>query len=412
MARIKTVMILAASRYYLRSIEATRRAGYRVVAVDRNPAAAGLASADHGEVCDIVDREGVLRLARTHRIDGIVPVNDYGVPTAAFVAAAMGLPGISPAAAHLATDKEAMRRCWRAAGVPGPEFAVAADAAAAREAIRRIGLPCILKPAHGIGGASRGVIVVRAHAEIDAALTFTHRFYEDKTTLVEQFVEAEVEHSAEVLIWRGTPYVIAIADKIKSPLPYRVDRNVLYPTRIQGERLTALHEVIAQAVEALDIGSGAAHVELATVDAGFMLFELGARCGGGGTPAPIVPYVTGIEEFVETVRILCGDAPQALEPSRCRGCNYHFLSFPPGRVAAIRGFEAVRDHPQVLDAELLIKEGETVPPLTFGGERSGFIIVGAATAVAALELGRRLERGITVEYAADAQAGTYVTGEA
>ncbi len=297
MARAKTVMILGASRYYLRSIEATRRCGYRVVAVDRNPAAAGLAAADCGEACDIMDAPGVLRLARSHRIDGIVPVNDYGVPTAALVAEALGLPGISPAAAELATSKEAMRRRWLEAGVPGPRFLVRDYAAAAREAIRRIGLPCILKPAHGIGGASRGVIVVRAAEEIDAALAFTHRFYEDKTTLVEQFIAAPLEHGAEVLIWQGTPHVIAIADKIKSPLPYRVDRNVLYPTSIQGEQLAALRRVIAQAVLALDIRTGAAHVELASVNGGFMLFELGARCGGGGTPEPIVPYVTGIEEL-------------------------------------------------------------------------------------------------------------------
>jgi biotin carboxylase len=398
MARTKTAMILGASRYYLGSIEVARRSGYRVVAVDRNPASPGFAAADSAEVCDIVNREGVLRLAREHCIDGIVPVNDYGVPTAAYVAEAMGLAGISPAAAELATNKEAMRCRWVHAGVPCPAFEVAADADAIRRALMRMGLPCILKPAHGIGGASRGVVVVQAEDDIDSAIAFTHRFYADKTTLVERFVDAQVEHSAEVLIWEGTPHVIAIADKIKTPLPYRVDKSVLYPTAVCGDKLTTLHKVIADAVRALDIRVGVAHVELATVAGGVVLFELGARCGGGGTPEPIVPYVTGIEEFVEAVRILCGDAPRRLCPAHSRGCNYHFLTFAPGLLKAIRGFDAVLRHPQVLDAELFVNEGQRVPAITFGGERSGFIIVSAPSADEALAVSQRLERSITVEY--------------
>ena len=72
----------------------------------------------------------------------------------------------------------------------------------------------------------------------------------------------------------------------------------------------ALKQTIIDSVIALGIMNGAAHVELASTKSGFILFELGARCGGGGTPEPIVHYATGVNQFVELVRILAGDEPK------------------------------------------------------------------------------------------------------
>lgn len=398
MSKQKTVLILGASRYYLRCIEAARRDGYKVLAVDRNPSSEGFSAADFSAPCDIVDKEGILALARKFSVDGIVPVNDYGVPTAAYVAGKLGLPGISEEAAFLSTDKAAMRNRWIGKGLPCPRLEIACTKEEITDAVGRIGLPCILKPAHGIGGASRGVVVVRDKAELQNAIIFSQKFYENKEILIESFAEVEAEHSAEVLIWKNTPYVIAISDKIKSPLPYRVDKNVIYPTRIEGARLGQLKKIIIDAVAALDITTGAAHVELGTLSDGFVLFELGARCGGGGTPEPIVPYVTGVQEFVELVRICCGDEPRQLTPMYERGCNYHFIVLEPGRVKTITGLDGILQHPKVLDAEVFAVPGTDVVPVTVGTERSGFIIVGGETADEALSTGYALEEQLVVTY--------------
>ena len=270
---MKKILILGASRYYANSIKAARKAGYFVIATDKNSVAEGLQFANEGIVCNITDKEAILNLSLRHKIHGIIPVNDYGVPTAAYVAEKMGLLGISQYTAILATNKEQMRETWAKEGVPCPRFAVAESKADFRAAIKKVGLPCVFKPAHGIGGGSRGVIVVREETEIDQAIQFTQGFYDDPTTLVESFIAAIMEHSAEVIIVKGVPYVLAISDKIKTPLPYRVDRNVLYPTFHEGKSLEALKQCIVKAVQALGINYGAAHVELATTKDGYVLFE-------------------------------------------------------------------------------------------------------------------------------------------
>jgi biotin carboxylase len=394
----KKIMILGASRYYSRSIEATRDAGYYVIAVDRSPDSIGFQNANQSLVCDIVNKVEILRLAQQYSIDAIIPVNDYGVPTAAYVSEKMGLLGVSIETAELATNKELMRKKWLSEGIGCPKFFVADDYEQLLEGISHVGLPCILKPAHGIGGASRGIIVIREPEEIEQAIKFSQGFYQDQVTLIESFVEAVFEHSVEVLIYNGVPHIIAVSDKKKSPLPYRVDKNVIYPTAVKGDSLADLKKNVREAITALGIEHGAAHVELASTKDGFVLFELGARCGGGGTPEPIVPYVSGIQEFVETVRILAGDRPHQLTPVISRGCDYRFLMPPKGLVRSVNGLDAILGLEKILDAELFTKSGSIIPEVTVGTDRSGFIIAGGETREDALKLGEYAESLIQIEY--------------
>lgn len=395
----KKILILGASPYCIKSISAAKNAGYYVIATDKNPLSEGFASADLGIACDIVDKEAILDVARQYDINAIVPINDYGVPTAAFVAEKMGLLGISQHTALLATNKEEMRKEWVKKNIPCPLFAVVETREEFYEAISNIGLPCIFKPAHGIGGGSRGVIVVQNEKDIEQAIEFTQGFYEDHKTLVESFIQSEIEHSAEVLIVDGIPHVIAISDKVKTPLPYRVDKNVLYPTVHTGEKLEVLKQQVKDAVIALGIDIGAAHVELATTKEGFVLFELGARCGGGGTPEPIVPFATGIDEFIEVVRILAGDKPHNVTPLYNKGCNYHFLTPKAGYIESITGIDEVRAMQDILDVEIFASSGEQIVATTVGPQRAGFIIAGADTREEAYELGKLAEKRIVFKYA-------------
>lgn len=395
---MKKVIILGASRYYLKSIEATRRAGYYVIAVDRNAESEGFKSVDKSYVCDIIDKDGILKIAQEEKVTAVVPVNDYGVPTAAYVANKLNLNYISEKAALLATNKEEMRKKWIADGIPCPKVEVGNTPEQIREAIQRIGFPCILKPAHGYGGASRGVVVVNNSSEIGKGIEFATAFYNDHTTLIESFIEAEFEHSAEVLIYKGQVNVIAISDKIKTPLPFRVDKCVLYPTAISKERIDELKKVIGNAVISLGITSGAAHVELASTKTGYVLFELGARCGGGGTPEPIVSHCTGVDEFLEQVRILAGDPPINLTPTRNLGCNYHFITPEPGRIKEIEGIDNIRNLEGILDFEFFKKPGDEIVPVTVGTERSGFIICAAQTQAQAYNLGKKAESLLKIKY--------------
>ena len=87
----------------------------------RNRPGYELADAHHR--VDITDREGTLRVARDYDIGGIVcDTTDAGVPTMAFVAAELGLAGISPDVAARFTNKHLMREVTAAAEIQDPAF--------------------------------------------------------------------------------------------------------------------------------------------------------------------------------------------------------------------------------------------------------------------------------------------------
>ena len=114
----RTVVVLAASVYRLDAIRTAQRLGYRVVTVDNRPANPGPSLADASYDVDTTDLQGVLDVARRESIAGIIsPCADVAVPTAAFVAEQLGLPG--PPLASTRTVCSSCR-CFRTNPLPAP----------------------------------------------------------------------------------------------------------------------------------------------------------------------------------------------------------------------------------------------------------------------------------------------------
>jgi biotin carboxylase len=229
--------------------------------------------------------------------------------------------------------------------------------------------------------------------ELRRAVGFAQQAYADPEIVVEQCIEG-IEHSVETVTWQGHTHVLAVSDKVKTALPFRVDKSVNYPTVLTGARLEALHDLVKASVRALGITVGAAHVEACTTAAGPQLFELGARCGGGGTPDPIVPFLTGIDMLAEVVRIHAGDAPRTLSAGANRGCVYRFLTPAPGELRGVEGLEDVATWPGVLDCAVTVGAGQEIKPVRVGADRAGFVIAGGETRADAERLADRAERAI------------------
>jgi len=315
----RRILILGGGRYNVPSIVAARDAGFETLVADKNPEAPGLRAGDHALAIDLADCESLTQaVAEYGGVGGVVSMAEVGVRAAARISAHLGLPSISEEAAANATSKAAMRRKWQQIGEYSAEFEVVDTPDAARVAAGRLGrFPLILKPDRSFGG-SRGVTRVERAAEVaDAFHAARAGGLANSAIVVERCVEGS-EHSAEVLIWNGKTSVLCIGQKIKSLLPYRVDVSVQYPARLTAVQESTVAEMCHHAVNALGITQGVAHIEFGYTDHGPVLFELGARCGGGHTPQ-IAHHVSGVNEFVEACRMACG-----MPPSQCQrrsGCQ-------------------------------------------------------------------------------------------
>lgn len=394
---IKKIIILGASVYYLKTIEKARALGYYTIVLDMKENSPGFEIADDFYVIDISDYEAVWICAKKHNIDGIVPLNDYGVYTAAFVSDKLGLSYLDVQTAKKCIDKYKMRLAWDCLDKCNPLYAKVSSYDECAEHAISIGFPVILKPVVSMGG-SRGVIVVNSLEDLRNAYEYSIGFYENKDILVEELLEGK-EHSVEVIVINEVVNIIAMSDKIKTKLPYRVDKNVIYPTVLKDKQMDNVEKVITSAVNALGIRNGYLHLECCSLpDGKIKLFEIGARPGGGGTPDPIVPFVSGIDAIAAYIRLCVGDECQIDSFKMKKACNYHFITPAPGHIKKISGWKNISNEEDVLDFGLLVQEGSIISKVKIGSDRAGFIIVGGSDRNTVLERGNLLEKQISFEY--------------
>ncbi len=393
------ILILGGGRYNVPSIREARAAGFTTFVADRNPDAPGLLAADHGLPIDLNDCEALIyAVAELGGINGVVSMAEVGVRPAANISARLGLPSISQEAASNATSKAAMRRLWRQIGKYSTDFQVVATLEDAERAVHSLGqFPLIFKPDRSFGG-SRGVTRVETHEDVaDAFRAAQAGGLPYSAVVIERWIEG-TEHSAEVLIWQGKTSVLCIGQKVKSLPPYRVDVSVQYPAQLTSSQEGAVADMCHRATTALGLTQGVAHIEFAITEDGPVLFELGARCGGGHTPQ-IAHHVSGISEFVEACRMACGLAPQQFIPTARRGADYRFLIFPPGIVQRIEIPDNIQENKHILDIGLTVKPGDQIRALRSTSERAGFVVAIGDMLQDAVDHADRSCRDIAIQYA-------------
>jgi biotin carboxylase len=395
----KRVLILGGGRYNVPSIHAAREAGFVTLVADKNPHAPGLNAADHALPIDLNDCESLTRAVTAQGgVDGVVSMAEVGVRAAANISALLGLPSIAEEAAANSTSKAAMRRNWQPIGKYSTGFEVVATVEEAIHAVDQLArFPLIFKPDRSFGG-SRGVTRVERAEDVAGAFHAAQAGgLANSDVVIEHCVEG-TEHSAEVLIWNGKTSLLCIGQKIKSLRPYRVDVSVQYPAQLTTEQESRVADMCHHAVSALGLTQGAAHVEFGFTDQGPMLFELGARCGGGHTPQ-IAHHVSGVNEFVEACRMACGMPPNQFTRTSRRGADYRFLVFPPGVVERIEIPQTLVADGSVLDVGVTVQPGDEIRPLRSTSERAGFLVAVGETLQEAVARADRGCREILIRYA-------------
>lgn len=394
----KRILILGGGRYNVLSILAAREAGFFTFVADRNAEAPGLKVADTALPIDLNDCESLISAVdRCGGIDGVVSMAEVGVRSAARISTQLGLPTISEEAAANATSKATMRRLWRSVSQYSTAFAIVDNQNDAKEAASKLGcFPLILKPDRSFGG-SRGVTIVNSLWEVESAFSDAQAGGLPHSSVVIERCVHGTEHSAEVLIWNGRSSVLCIGEKVKSVPPYRVDISVQYPAPLTIVQRDTVAEMCDLSIKALGLTQGVAHVEFCYTRSGPVLFELGARCGGGHTPQ-IAHHVSGVNEFVEACRIACGMAPTQFTPIRSQGADYRFLVFEPGVVESIDIPENVSASESIIDAGITVQPGQTISPLHSTSDRAGFLVATGATLEEAVACADRDCRQISLRY--------------
>ncbi|HEY8408318.1 MAG TPA: hypothetical protein VIK66_10095 [Gaiellaceae bacterium] len=387
---MKTILFVGAGRNQRRAIARVRELGVRVVAVDKNPDAPGFAEADAGEAVDFAEPDAVAIVGRVHHVDGVMTLAaDRAVPVVARVAELLGLPGIGSQAAHLATNKIAMRRAFAEQGVPQPRYAAVRDYASAKAAGETIGFPAVLKPADSAGqrglflvddmdGLSRNLpLTLTASPTQEAVLEEFHAGREVNTLLVAREDDVKLITASDRLRPEGVGFGVAVAH--------------LSPSTLYGDAADEVERVALAAVHAIGLRNGIAYPQLLVSGDGVRVVEIAARIPGGQM-VEVPRYGVGIDLVEVAVKQALGEPvpDELVTPSFQQPFAIRFLTaepgpLPTGEVQTVGPLDKALAFPGVDRVETWIEVGETIRPVQTDGDRRGYVIARGSTNLEALD---------------------------
>ena len=387
---MKTILFVGAGRNQRRAIARVRELGVRVVAVDKNPDAPGFAEADAGEAVDFAEPDAVAIVGRVHHVDGVMTLAaDRAVPVVARVAELLGLPGIGSQAAHLATNKIAMRRAFAEQGVPQPRYAAVRDYASAKAAGETIGFPAVLKPADSAG--QRGLFLVDDMDDLSRNLPLTLTASPTQEAVLEEF-HAGREVNTLLVAREDDVKLITASDRLRPEgVGFGVAVAHLYPSTLYGDAADEVERVALAAVHAIGLRNGIAYPQLLVSADGVRVVEIAARIPGGQM-VEVPRYGVGIDLVEVAVKQALGEPvpDELVTPSFQQPFAIRFLTaepgpLPTGEVQTVGPLDKALAFPGVDRVETWIEVGETIRPVQTDGDRRGYVIARGSTNLEALD---------------------------
>jgi len=388
--------ILGAGQWQVPSIRLAKEMGLRVLVTDPYEDRPGYAFADLRERIDVADREATLQAARRHGIDGIVcDTTDIGVPTAAYVAERLGLPGIGLETALNFTDKHRMRKRLLESGVvTDVKFRAAGSPEEASAAARAFGLPVVVKPADN--QSSRGVRIVNREADIAAAFLHAAAASRTSSVLVEEFIPG-TEATVESICVGGVVQVLGISDKAKFPGRPEVARRLTYPAGFAPVVMARIEQLNRDVVRALGLRDGVCHAEFMVDGADVRLVEIAARGGGSRIHSHIAPWLSGLSIPKMVLEMALGRSIQVAPARLRRAANLSFPMLPAGRVRSIAGLDEARALPGVAEFLLEFAPGDRIAPPEDDRSRPALLLVLGEKRDEVLATAEAAERMLRVE---------------
>ena len=370
------LFIVGASILQLPAIKTAKEMGLTVAVADQNPKAVGIPYADVYYQVSTVDENGIYEAAKEFGADGIMTLaTDMPMRAVAHACDRLGLHGIDYATAIRSTHKGEMIKAFDSAGLPIPRYFLPETAGDAVNLGKTLGFPLICKPVDNSG--SRGVSLVCTSDELTEAVRYgTENSVSGRVILEEYLVGKEV--SAEVIVWQGEATVLAVTDKLTTGAPHFVETGHSQPSRLPVADVKKVEKLAKDAVKAVGITMGAAHVEIMVTENGAFLIELGARMGGDCITTHLVPLSTGVNMIKANINVALGNPPR-VTPRFNRGAAIRYVLPEPGTIKSIDGAQIAECMSGVKCVEIMKRAGETAGAVRNSNDRLGFVITQGET---------------------------------
>jgi hypothetical protein len=243
----------------------------------------------------------VLYLARTHRIDRIVALDEFDLEVAALLREHMRLPGLGETHTRFFRDKLAMRTQARRMGVLVPDFTGIFNHDDVSAFLASTQGPWLLKPR--TSASAIGIRTISSPEDLWPILDELGDLQSHH--LLECFVPGEVFH-AEGVTWNGA-LIFEAPCKYGKPPMQTMHQGGVFTTRtlpLDSADAYAISRVHHDLIRALEFKAGVTHTEFikSHADGRIYFLETAARVGGAYI-ADVIEFARGVNPWVEWARI-------------------------------------------------------------------------------------------------------------
>ena len=380
---MKRLLIIGASILQLPAIKKAKEMGLYVAVADFNPNAIGIQYADEYFNASTIDEQAICDVVKEFNPDGIMTLaTDMPMRSLAKAASLLGLPAINYETAVKATDKHEMIRSFKENNVASPWFYLISSKSDLISNKGNFVYPCIMKPTDNAG--SRGVVLVNSYEELLNAYNYSHNHSRSGNVIVEEYLQGD-EVSVEVMVVDGVVHILAITDKLTTGAPHFVEMGHSQPSKHPIYIQDAIKELAVQAVKAVGIHTGPAHVEMMVTKSGPVMIELGARMGGDCITTHLVPLSTGIDMIKATIDLALGNIPD-ITPKKDMASAIRFIKGPVGVIKSIDGVEEAKKIEGVFEVTVTKGGGDTIEDIHSSTDRVGYVIAQAQSSKDAINL--------------------------
>ncbi len=300
---MKTILLLGSGELGKEFTISVKRLGHRVVAVDSYDDAPAMQVADDRRIVNMLNAAELDAAVSDVQPDIIVPEIEAIRTERLFAYEEQGIHVVPSArAANMTMNRKAIRDlAARELGVRTPHYAYASTEEEYLDAVRDIGIPCVVKPLMSSSG--KGQSIIRTAADVQAAWTYAMEGSRGdlREVIVEEFIPFESEITLLTVTQKNGPTLFC------PPIGHRQERGDYMeswmPHTVKPALLKKAQEMAAQVTAALT-GAGIWGVEFFLTSDDVYFSELSPRPHDTGMVT--LAGTTNLNEFELHARAVLG----------------------------------------------------------------------------------------------------------
>lgn len=324
---------------------------------------------------------------------------DPVTPLIALLSKHYGCIGNDPKTAFYCKSKYHMRKKLAEAGIREPKFALCKNYEDVKNAVKRIGIPCVAKP---IGWhSSFGTFMIRDKKDLEklesnykASIEFLLKEIKEicpytkeeldligvddevnmvTDYLVEGYLDGS-EISVDAITQDGVTAILGIAEQIRMAPPYFVEVAEKIPYICDQKTLKKIKRLTEQTISAMGIKNSPTHTEIIFTKNGPKIVEIACRSGADNIHDAIY-HITGYSTVYENAMIALGIKRNYEIKTRCHTAMRYILPDKEGVLSKITIPEEMAKDPNIIEIKITVKEGSKVAPPPKNFDFLGYVSV-------------------------------------